>query len=43
MKADIRRDAPWPYKDITPVVNTQTDAAIVRKVNQHWPIMTIRG
>ena len=42
-KDEIKQEAPWAYKDITPVVDTQTAAGIVRQVAQLKPILTVNG
>jgi len=39
----LKEEAPYAYKDITPVVQTVEDARIARRVARMWPILTIKG
>jgi tRNA-splicing ligase RtcB len=39
----LKEEAPYAYKDITPVVQTVEDAGIARRVARLWPLMTIKG
>jgi tRNA-splicing ligase RtcB (3'-phosphate/5'-hydroxy nucleic acid ligase) len=39
----LREEAPYAYKDITPVVQTVEDAGIARRVARMWPLLTIKG
>lgn len=39
----LKEEAPYAYKDITPVVETVEDAAIARRVARLWPLLTIKG
>ena len=39
----LREEAPYAYKDITPVVQTVEDAGIARRVARTWPLLTIKG
>jgi len=39
----LKEEAPYAYKDITPVVQTVEDAAIARRVARMWPLLTIKG
>ena len=39
----LREEAPYAYKDITPVVQTVEDASIARRVARMWPLLTIKG
>jgi len=39
----LREEAPYAYKDITPVVQTVEDAQIARRVARLWPLLTIKG
>jgi tRNA-splicing ligase RtcB len=39
----LKEEAPYAYKDITPIINTVTDANIARAVARLWPLMTIKG
>ncbi len=40
---DLKQEAPWAYKDIAPVIDTQTEAGMVRKVAELRPILTVKG
>lgn len=39
----LKEEAPYAYKDITPVVQTVEDAAVARRVARTWPLLTIKG
>jgi tRNA-splicing ligase RtcB len=39
----LKEEAPYAYKDITPVVQTVEDAAVARRVARMWPLLTIKG
>ena len=39
----LREEAPYAYKDITPVVQTVEDAGLARRVARLWPLLTIKG
>lgn len=39
----LREEAPYAYKDVTPVVQTVEDAGIARRIARLWPLLTIKG
>jgi tRNA-splicing ligase RtcB (3'-phosphate/5'-hydroxy nucleic acid ligase) len=39
----LKEEAPYAYKDITPVVQTVEDAHVARRVARTWPLLTIKG
>ncbi len=39
----LKEEAPYAYKDITPVVQTVEDAQIAKRVARMWPLLTIKG
>lgn len=39
----LKEEAPYAYKDITPVVQTVEDASVARRVARMWPLLTIKG
>jgi tRNA-splicing ligase RtcB len=39
----LKEEAPYAYKDITPVVQTVEDAKVARRVARLWPLLTIKG
>jgi tRNA-splicing ligase RtcB len=39
----LKEEAPYAYKDITPVVQTVEDAHVARRVARLWPLLTIKG
>jgi tRNA-splicing ligase RtcB len=39
----LKEEAPYAYKEITPVIATIEEAAIARRVARLWPLMTIKG
>ena len=39
----LKEEAPYAYKDITPVVTTVEDAAVAKRVARMWPLLTIKG
>lgn len=39
----LKEEAPYAYKDITPVVQTVEDAQVARRVARMWPLLTIKG
>lgn len=41
--ARLKEEAPYAYKDITPVVQTVEDAKVARRVARMWPLLTIKG
>ncbi len=41
--ADIKQEAPFAYKGITPVVETLSGAGIATPVAEFEPLMTIKG
>ena len=40
---DIKKEAPFAYKGIGPIVNTLTEAGIAQPVAELTPLMTIKG
>ena len=40
---DIKKEAPFAYKGIGPIVNTLAEADIARPVAELTPLMTIKG
>ena len=42
-RARLREEAPYAYKDITPVVQTVEDAGVARRVARLAPLLTIKG
>jgi RNA-splicing ligase RtcB len=42
-RARLKEEAPFSYKDITPVVQTVEDAGVARRVARLWPRLTIKG
>jgi RNA-splicing ligase RtcB len=40
---DIKKEAPYAYKGIGPIINTLTEANIATPVAELKPIMTIKG
>ena len=41
--ADLKKEAPFAYKNVTPVVETLSSAGIARPVAELRPIMTLKG
>lgn len=41
--ARLKEEAPYAYKDITPIVQTVEDADVARGVARMWPLLTIKG
>jgi len=39
----LKEEAPYAYKDITPVVQTVEEAHVARRVARMWPLLTIKG
>lgn len=39
----LKEEAPYAYKDITPVVQTVEEAGVARRVARTWPLLTIKG
>lgn len=39
----LKEEAPYAYKDITPVINTVESAGVAGKVARLWPLLTIKG
>jgi tRNA-splicing ligase RtcB len=39
----LKEEAPYAYKDVTPVVGTVEDAGIARRIARLWPLLTIKG
>jgi tRNA-splicing ligase RtcB (3'-phosphate/5'-hydroxy nucleic acid ligase) len=39
----LKEEAPYAYKDITPVVQTVEDAGVAKRVARMWPLLTIKG
>jgi tRNA-splicing ligase RtcB len=39
----LKEEAPYAYKDITPVVQTVEEASVARRVARMWPLLTIKG
>jgi tRNA-splicing ligase RtcB (3'-phosphate/5'-hydroxy nucleic acid ligase) len=39
----LKEEAPYAYKDVTPVVQTVEDAGVARRVARLWPLLTIKG
>jgi tRNA-splicing ligase RtcB (3'-phosphate/5'-hydroxy nucleic acid ligase) len=42
-EARLKEEAPYAYKDITPIVQTVEQASIARRVARMWPLLTIKG
>lgn len=42
-KSELMQEAPWAYKDITPVIQTLNNANIARPVVELHPLMTVKG
>lgn len=42
-KTGIKQEAPWAFKDIGPVIDTQVAAGMVRSVVETEPIFTVKG
>jgi RNA-splicing ligase RtcB len=40
---DIKKEAPFAYKGIGPIVNTLTEANIAQPVAELTPLMTVKG
>ena len=40
---ELKQEAPYAYKQIDPVIDTQVDAGIVRKIAELEPILTVKG
>ena len=40
---DIKKEAPFAYKGIGPIVNTLTEAGIAQPVAELTPLMTVKG
>jgi tRNA-splicing ligase RtcB len=41
-RQDLKKEAPYAYKEITPVIQTLTDAGIARPVAELWPLVSIK-
>ena len=39
----LKQEAPWAFKEIAPVIDTQTEAGLVGAVAELTPIFTIKG
>ncbi|HEV7558770.1 MAG TPA: RtcB family protein, partial [Kofleriaceae bacterium] len=39
----LKEEAPYAYKDITPVVKTVEEAGVARRVARTWPLLTVKG
>jgi tRNA-splicing ligase RtcB len=39
----LKEEAPYAYKDITPVIDTVESAGVASKVARLWPLLTIKG
>ena len=39
----LKEEAPYAYKDITPVIETVEEAGIARRVARLWPLLTVKG
>lgn len=39
----LKEEAPYAYKDITPVVSTVEEAHVAKRVARMWPLLTIKG
>jgi tRNA-splicing ligase RtcB (3'-phosphate/5'-hydroxy nucleic acid ligase) len=39
----LKEEAPYAYKDITPVVETVEQADVTRRVARLWPLLRIKG
>jgi tRNA-splicing ligase RtcB (3'-phosphate/5'-hydroxy nucleic acid ligase) len=39
----LKEEAPYAYKDITPIVQTVEDAEVAGRVARLWPMLTIKG
>ena len=42
-RESLKQEAPYAYKDITPVIDTLISADVAKPVAELWPIMTIKG
>ncbi|GAB4207224.1 MAG: RtcB family protein [Roseiflexaceae bacterium] len=42
-RQELKQEAPFAYKDITPVIDTLRSAEIARPVAEFFPIMTVKG
>jgi tRNA-splicing ligase RtcB (3'-phosphate/5'-hydroxy nucleic acid ligase) len=39
----LKEEAPYAYKDVTPIVQTVEDAEVAGRVARLWPMLTIKG
>jgi tRNA-splicing ligase RtcB len=39
----LKEEAPYAYKDITPVIDTVEAAGVASRVARLWPLLTIKG
>lgn len=39
----LKEEAPYAYKDVTPVVRTVEDAGVARRVARLWPLLAVKG
>ena len=42
-KDEIKKEAPFAFKEITSVIQTQTDAGVAKAVAEVEPIFTVKG
>lgn len=42
-RSELKKEAPYAYKAITPVIETLTHADIARPVAELWPIVSVKG
>lgn len=42
-RQDIKQEAPFAYKDVTPVIETLKSANIAKPVAEFAPILTVKG
>jgi tRNA-splicing ligase RtcB len=42
-EAEVKQEAPWAFKDIGPVIDTQVEAGMVRAIAETEPIFTVKG
>jgi tRNA-splicing ligase RtcB len=42
-RQELKQEAPFAYKDITPVIDTLRAADVARPVAEFYPLMTVKG
>jgi tRNA-splicing ligase RtcB len=42
-KEGIKQEAPWAFKNIGPVIETQVEAGMIRTVAEVEPLFTVKG